>query len=140
MSFRPLLRCALLCLLFACSDDASDGKSSSSGGGTPLTIKACEDAADAVAKAAQRCGQDYQASYDGFVQGAAGGSCSNVVSIRDETALRQTCLPSLSTVSCEDLMAVKLDASCKAQLQRPAGFRPTLEPAGGVAAAAMTWE
>jgi hypothetical protein len=103
-------------------------------------MKACEDTADAVAKAAQRCGQDYQANYKAFIQAGAGGNCSNVVSIRDETELRQSCLPSLATISCEDLLAAKISASCNAQLQRPASFRPTLETAGGVAAAAMTSE
>jgi len=81
--------------------------------------QACLDMAEAVAKAAERCGEDYQANYDAFIELGTGGSCSNITSVRDETALRQTCIPSLGTIECSALLAGTIDASCQAQLVRP---------------------
>jgi hypothetical protein len=88
--------------------------------------QACMDTADAVAKAAQRCGQDYQQNYDAFVRTAANGDCANIVQVRDEGALRGTCIPSLSTVACPDLLSANIDATCKGQLLRKSSWEPTL--------------
>lgn len=82
-------------------------------------VQACLDLADAVAKAAQRCGQDYQANYTAFVQNAANGNCTNIVAVRDEASLRAVCLPKFATITCADLLAGKIDASCVGQLQHP---------------------
>jgi hypothetical protein len=125
MFHRSLVVSASVTLLIACSSSTGSGSSS----GSASAAQACADTADAVAKAFQRCGQDYQASYDGFVKAATGGTCSNVVSIRDEASLRETCIPSLNNASCADLNAGKLDDSCRGQLQHPASFQPTLEGA-----------
>lgn len=85
-------------------------------GGEPSAAeRACLDVADAIGKAAQRCGQDYQTNYDAF-EGQLGG-CDNAAGVRDEAALRTTCLPSLATVACPDLMAGMIDESCRAQIQ-----------------------
>lgn len=118
-------------LVSACSG-TSTGKGGSAASGSE---KACGDAADAVANAAARCGQDYQKNYDAFVATGAGGSCANVTSIRDEPALRTVCIPSMATVSCPDLIAGRLDGSCKGQLVRPASWTPatTLAPASDYA-------
>jgi hypothetical protein len=105
LSLLPFLALSLASVSTACS-------------GTEPPEQACLDTADAVGKAAQRCGLDYQKNYDAFVQTAAGGDCENVVRVRDENALRSTCFTSLQSVSCEDLKAAKLDASCQAQLAR----------------------
>ena len=106
-----------------------------SGSGAPATgpEKACLDTVEGIARAAERCGQSYQANYDAGLKSAAGGDCKNVIGIRDEAALRQTCLPSLQTVPCPDLLAGKVDASCGKQLQRPASFEPELYPASFLA-------
>jgi hypothetical protein len=110
MTLRP--RSAFFLVLASCIGACSSSSSSS------LTqtreAQACLDAADVVARAAQRCGQDYKANYDAFVQSAANGNCANIIKVRDETSLRQACFPSLVTVSCEDLKAGRLDASCSA--------------------------
>jgi hypothetical protein len=134
MSSRLLPLCALVVLSVACSEEVEGGGTGGGGSGASA-LKGCEDTADAVAKAAERCGSDYQTNYDAFVDAATGGKgCSAIVSIRDETALREKCIPYFTDVSCEDLSAGTLDESCRQQLQRPASFRTTLVPAGGVAA------
>lgn len=103
MRYSPLL--VLTLLLPACSSGGSTS-SGGSGSGSPAAAaasQACRDTADAVAKAAQRCGQDYQTNYDAFIKGGANGNCANITAIRDEAALRATCLPSFATISCADL-------------------------------------
>jgi hypothetical protein len=109
---RMILALVLGLATAACSDD--DSSSSSGAAGKTGPAKACEDMADAVAKAAVRCGQTYQANYDAFTNQV--GGCANIKSVRDESGLRNTCMPSLGTISCEDLRAAKLDETCKAQL------------------------
>jgi len=101
----------------ACSSTTSNGGSTATG-----PQKACEDTAAAVAKAAQRCGADYQMSYDQFTN--AIGGCANIVQVRDEASLRSTCIPSLSTISCTDFMNGNLDASCKSQLLKAKAYEP----------------
>jgi hypothetical protein len=98
--------------------------------------KACNDTADAVAKAAQRCGSDYQSNYNAFVN--AVGTCEKIVQIRDETSLRSTCLPSLSTISCTDLMAGNLDASCKGQLLKSMSVETPATPVVGAGSGDVT--
>jgi hypothetical protein len=90
--------------------------------------QACIDTASAIATTAQRCGADYQQNYDAAVNAIAGGDCNTVTAVRDEAALRGTCLPSLGTISCTDFQAVRLDASCASQLQRPAPPPPMSSP------------
>lgn len=92
-----------------CGDDGGSGAKSPA-------AQACEDTADAVAKAAERCGGSYQANYDAFVQAAVGGNCNNTVSVRDRAALYDTCIPSFATISCADLTAGNIDATCRDQL------------------------
>lgn len=90
----------------------------SGGGGAGEPEQACLDLLSALASAAFVCGQDYQSTYDRHLRDIAGGSCANVTSIRDRTSLR-TCLTSIKTLPCPDLLADKLDPSCQMQLQRP---------------------
>jgi hypothetical protein len=108
---------ALALLAVACSstDDAPTSN--------PAAEKACADYADVTAKAAQRCGSNYQAEYDAFIKSAANGSCTNIIKVRSEPDLRGRCFPFLQNISCNDLKAIvndpdKLDASCKDQLVR----------------------
>ncbi|WP_394839235.1 hypothetical protein LVJ94_20325 [Pendulispora rubella] len=69
----------------------------------------CLDFADALAKASARCGwATYEDEYAGQKR-----LCPLVSKIRDESSLRQTCIPSLETISCEDLRANKTDPSCQ---------------------------
>jgi hypothetical protein len=116
-------------LTIACSSSSSG---TSGTGSTPQSgpAKACVDTADAVAKAAVRCSNGsqaaYQPNYDQFIKDAANGDCNNIVSVRDENALRNTCIPSFATVPCADLQAGNIDGSCKAQLVRKASFEPKL--------------
>ena len=113
-------------LTLACSSSNNSGSAASSG-----PAKACTDTADAVAKAAVRCGLMYQPNYDAFV--SAVGGCDNIVSVRDEASLRGTCFASLTTVSCADLNAGNIDASCKGQLLKAKAFQPTVQPLGDLA-------
>jgi hypothetical protein len=103
-------------LAWACS-------SSDTGSGGPLGTgsaaeKSCLDTIEALARAAERCGGNYQTNYEASLKTAAGGSCANIIQIRDETLLRGTCLPSLQTITCADLTAGKLDPACNQQLLR----------------------
>lgn len=96
-----------------------------SGGGSGASpLQACLDMVEALAKAAERCGQPYQQSYDEAVQAIANGDCKNIIQVRDEASLRSTCIPSLAQVTCSQLQTGMLDASCKSQLFRPAGAAP----------------
>jgi hypothetical protein len=101
--------CALASLLVACS-------SSNPSTSNPAAAQACKDIAAAVATASVRCGGEYQANYDEFVNQAANGDCANITSVRDEAALRATCIPSMQTISCSDLTAGALDPTCDNQL------------------------
>lgn len=115
----------------ACSSTKTGGSGTNAAAVGPE--KACLDTIEALARAAERCGQSYQANYDAGLKSAAGGDCKKVIGIRDEQELRGTCLPSLSTISCPDLLAAKIDASCGKQLQRPASFELDLYPASFIA-------
>lgn len=79
---------------------------------------ACLDTIDAFARAAERCGAEYKKSYDDLLMRNANGDCKNVRTIRDEAALRKTCLPFMKTQSCGDLHDGVVDPSCAVQLQR----------------------
>ena len=80
--------------------------------------QACLDVIDAFSRTAERCGGDYATEHDLLVKRDANGDCKNVRSIRDESALRSTCIPFVTSQSCADFMNGKLDPSCAAQLQR----------------------
>jgi hypothetical protein len=80
--------------------------------------QACLDTVEAFARAAERCGAEYKRTYDELLQRNANGDCKNVRTIRDESALRKTCLPFMQTQSCTDQKNGILDPSCAAQLQR----------------------
>lgn len=80
--------------------------------------QACLDTVETYARAAERCGSDYKTSYDKFLRADASGDCKNVSSIRDETALRTTCLPFVKAQLCEDLANGLTDPSCSAQLEK----------------------
>lgn len=79
---------------------------------------ACLDVIDAFARAAERCGADYATEHDRLIQRDAKGDCKNVRSIRDESALRGTCIPFVQSQPCRDFTSGKLDPSCAEQLQR----------------------
>lgn len=81
--------------------------------------RACLDTVEALARAAERCGLEYQRSYDRALADVAAGDCKNVTTIRDEAQLRSVCLPSLTTEDCRKVEANDHDPSCSKQLQRP---------------------
>jgi hypothetical protein len=112
-------------LLAACSSQ-STGEGNAS---TPE--KACLDTCEAFARASERCGADYKSSYDAILKSIANGDCKNVVSVRDEAALRSTCIPAVQSIACADLTNGKLDPSCTKQLQRTASLEPFLAPSFG---------
>lgn len=80
--------------------------------------QACLDTMDAFAHAAERCGAEYARAYDDLLRRNANGDCKNVRTIRDEAALRGTCLPFMKTQSCTDQQNGVIDPACAAQLQR----------------------
>ena len=86
--------------------------------------QACVDTVEALARTAERCGQDYMTSYDAFLKRDANGDCKNVSSIRDEATLRGRCIPFVQSVSCADIAAGKTELACAKQLQRTASFTP----------------
>jgi hypothetical protein len=95
------------------------GGCSSSSSGNQSTVTDCVDTASAVANAMVRCKlSTYQEAKAQFVDGVAAGNCDNVESVRDEAALRATCIPSLETISCNDLSGNRLDPSCTNQFAR----------------------
>ena len=115
---RGFLPVVVAVALGACGDD--DKRSSqSAGAGAGAGAQACKDVADAVAKAAVRCNLGtYQQNFDGFVQAGANGDCNNIVQVRDENALYDTCIPAIETMTCADLQSANLDPSCRQQLLR----------------------
>ena len=88
------------------------------GCGGPSPPELCEQVADAASNAFARCGSDPVASRQALLDIAAAGNCNNIVSIRDEDALQNDCIPWFRTVSCATLAAGDVDSSCKAQLER----------------------
>lgn len=94
------------------SDDTADD--------VPLPEKACLDTADAIAGSAERCGFDYKANFDGFVDAVANGDCANIISIRDSKLLYGSCIPVLKGLSCEEVNDpnLMLPDSCNGQLLR----------------------
>jgi hypothetical protein len=92
----------LVLVLTAC-DDSSDPE------------QACEDTADAIAKAAVRCNLGkYPEVFGQFVFDI--GGCENVVAVRDVDALYDDCLPTIEKLSCPELQGNALPESCKEQL------------------------
>jgi len=81
--------------------------------------QACLDVIAAFAHAAERCGADYATEHDRLVKRDAAGDCKNVRTIRDESALRSTCIPFVTSQPCADFTNGKLDPMCAEQLQRP---------------------
>jgi hypothetical protein len=104
------LRAALLAIgvmgLMGCSTDEAE--------------QACLDVADALATSAERCGFDYDANFDAFVDAAASGDCGNIVSVRDKTSLYDDCVPHLEDLTCAELndSSLSLPPSCESQLLR----------------------
>ena len=101
--------------LFACS---ACGSYNTGSGNDDAPEQACLDVIDAFSRTAERCGGDYATEHDALVKRDANGDCKNVRSIRDEAALRGTCIPFVMSQSCDDFTAGKLDPSCAEQLQR----------------------
>lgn len=102
-----------LVLLFAGCSSWNTGSSADQSGEL-----ACLDTCEAIARASERCGLEYKRSYDAILKAVAKGDCKNVLTVRDEPSLRQTCLPSLSTEICTKVIAGDYDPSCSRQLQR----------------------
>jgi len=100
----------------------SSGSSGSSDGGDGSTItragQACLDMASAYATVGARCGDTYEASRTKFIAQLADGDC-NKVSIRNETELRNQCLPTFSSLSCTNWREGRFAPSCAEQIIRP---------------------
>jgi hypothetical protein len=80
--------------------------------------QACLDVIAAFAHAAERCGSDYATEHDRLIKRDANGDCKNVRTIRDEAALRSTCIPFVTSQPCKDFTNGKVDETCAQQLQR----------------------
>jgi len=114
------------CLPTTDQTSSSGGTTASSSGGTAdsgadgsvtAAGQACLDTADAYAAAAMRCGGDPVAEKKSFINNLANGDC-NAVAIRDEAQLRSGCIPSFSTISCDDLTNQRFDPTCAEQIIR----------------------
>ena len=88
-------------------------------------VQGCKDVADALGAVCNRCpelNKTYQQCYDVIVT-AAGGSCNNVVSLRDAASLEGTCIPWMDNMTCAQAGALldgngNLAASCLQQFQK----------------------
>jgi hypothetical protein len=99
--------------------DPTPDAGTTSDGSTPQSVNprdVCVDTANAVATAAQRCGELFADAFQDFVNAAAGGDCKNVKNIRDVNALYQSCIPWIQKATCNDLKAGNLPDSCLGQL------------------------
>ena len=126
-AFSALCLAPLACIPLD-NTGSSSGSASSSGGSSGTTDggdaatntaagQACLDTATAFATAAQACGGNYDAERAALIRDLANGDC-NDVSIRNESELRSQCIPSLSTISCADLMNQRFVPGCAEQIIR----------------------
>jgi len=86
------------------------------GCGVPAPEAACEEVVAAFADWLLRCdpGADRALTWEAAERYATGGlGCRATVSIRDERALRDECLPAFPSLACE---AATLPAACEDQL------------------------
>ena len=122
MHLRRILGTALLAaasLVTACGSEDDAG-----GDGDDDDIadaeQACLDAADAIAGSAQRCGYDYKANFDAFVDSAAAGDCNYIIAVRNKSSLYAECIPYMKGLTCEQISSgeLNLPASCNDQLLR----------------------
>ncbi len=95
---------------------AACGSYDTGSGDDTLAEHACLDLIEAFARSEERCGADYATAHDQLVQRDANGDCKNIRAIRDENALRKTCIPFVQAQACTDLANGKIDPSCSAQL------------------------
>lgn len=132
-----MMRCSttvgLLCVVLAAACGGAEGSSAGAGGsdGASSAVKqACDDLVDAFVDAMSACRTactDDAATCQKTWGDASANKpaleaslhCVDAVAIRDETALRKTCIPSISTMSCADFTAGILDPSCNDQVLRP---------------------
>jgi hypothetical protein len=101
----------LLSVVVACA-------TTSPASGPPPSVQACLDVLSALASAYDRCGTNYDQAYTQQLQAIANGDCNNIVGVRDADALDTTCIPSLRTIACTELVSGNLDPTCQLQLQR----------------------
>ena len=109
-------------LLIGCIDDGTTGTSSSSGtstsadAGTTAAYQECDDLATSYANAEVRCAQgDFAALKSSFISSVSGGDCRKAI-IREPLQLETTCVPSLASISCDDLANARVDPSCAQQI------------------------
>ena len=125
LAFATFAALGILGCLPTTDTGSSDGTSGSSGGGATdaggdantAAGQACLDEADAYSAAAARCGGDQAAERKAFINDLANGDC-NSVSIRNEAELRSGCIPSFSTISCDDLTNMRFVPACAEQIIR----------------------
>ena len=122
---RSCLAAAIVWLFAAgCSSSSDDGGSSSSGFecvGQTAPAAACCDVGNATVDicvrcsgySAQTCGDAVQSAID---DSSLGQGCAGADDIRDSDALYNECLPALTTISCADVEAGNLPASCQDQI------------------------
>src|SRR5262245_476802 len=96
--------------------------------GNPDPEQACEDTADALAKAAVRCNLGKYPEVFGAVVSGVGdcecAACEQVVAVRDIDALYDDCFPTLQKLSCPEIEKLfslpqipeETPASCREQL------------------------
>lgn len=111
---------AALPLLAGCGSDSPPQDEEDDEDEISPAEQACLDTADALAGSAQRCGLDYKANFDAFVDAAAMGDCSNIVAVRDREELYGECVPFLKGLTCDQVNDPNLvpPAACENQLIR----------------------
>jgi hypothetical protein len=113
---RTLCLALSLGLFFGCSGGGEDDDLS----GVEREIAAqrdCRGLAEAFGLWTDDCGGGVSEGYE-LVTGAVGGSCSNVVDIRDRAEFTDQCLPWVEALDCADYESsnFSIDSSCREQL------------------------
>ena len=111
-------RAVLAALLGTVATLSACGSYDTGSGNDNAPEQACLDVIAAFSHTAERCGGDYATEHDLLVKRDANGDCKNVRSIRDEAALRTTCIPFVTSQPCADFTSGKIDPTCAQQLQR----------------------
>lgn len=115
---RAVTLTVLVVVLAGCAaETAAPAPRPDAGPPDPDAPRVCYEMADAVSNAAaQKCRQDKKANYDAFV---AQAKCDQVTNIRNIVELRRDCFATeLPLLTCAQLAAGRLPASCAAQLIR----------------------
>ena len=84
---------------------------------TNIPVADCNELLAAMGAAADRCVPESGVQYQAMIlPNIANGSCNNITATRNHDTLQNVCIPSFTTISCDDLAAEKFDPECQLQL------------------------